>query len=231
MAVSVDGLKAVFRDLGAGAFERVNIWQSAAGDGRITSRIVAGETYSLSYGAEGRLSNYSGPGGYGDYEFDHLGRRTKMTVTVNGQTTATRMVYQGHDVIAELIDEGDNGSIDRRRLYWILPQIDQRIGFVDIEGSIAKAYYYETDQVGSVLQVRDASGAVVNRYIYDAFGNQLPGTFEEVPNRYRFQGREWDEGIQAYYFRYRHYFPETGQFSGPDYGCEDGGGGNGSLSV
>ena len=127
------------------------------------------------------------------------------------------MIYDGTDVVAEIVDEGNDGTVDRQRLYWILPQIDQRIGFVDIVGNTATAYYYITDQVGSVLQVLDSSGTVVNQYNYDAWGNLLPsGSFETVPNRYRFQGREWDENLQAYYFRYRLYFPETGTFSGPD---------------
>ena len=127
------------------------------------------------------------------------------------------MVYDGTDVVADIVDEDGDGIADRRRLYWILPKIDQRVGFVDIVGNTATAYYYITDQVGSVLQVLDSSGTVVNQYNYDAWGNLLPsGSFETVPNRYRFQGREWDENLQAYYFRYRMYFPETGTFSGPD---------------
>ena len=127
------------------------------------------------------------------------------------------MVYDGTDVVADIVDEDGDGIADRRRLYWILPKIDQRVGFVDIVGNTATAYYYITDQVGSVLQVLDSNGTAVNQYNYDAWGNLLKdGSFETVPNRYRFQGREWDERLQTYYFRYRMYFPETGTFSGPD---------------
>ncbi|MEO5368340.1 MAG: RHS repeat-associated core domain-containing protein, partial [Magnetococcus sp. WYHC-3] len=64
---------------------------------------------------------------------------------------------------------------------------------------------------------------VVNQYDYDAFGNTRPEkTFETVPNRYRFQGREWDAYAGHYYYRMRTYVPEWGSFTGPDMNLANG---------
>ena len=41
-------------------------------------------------------------------------------------------------------------------------------------------------------------------------------SYETVPNRYTFQGREYDHERGDYYFRNRVYVPEWGLFSGPD---------------
>lgn len=129
----------------------------------------------------------------------------------------TRMVYDGDDVIADYIDYNGDGIADKIRIYWLYPKIDQRLGFIDIEGANVKVYYYLTDQVGSVIQIVDEDGVVVNQYDYDAFGNpHAANTFEKIENRYRFQGREWDAHRRDYYFRMRVYVPEWGSFTGAD---------------
>jgi RHS repeat-associated protein len=97
----------------------------------------------------------------------------------------------------------------RSRLLFVLLHLDA--------GGQKTFYYYLTDQVGSVMQVIREDGTVVNRYDYDAFGNAVAAnTSEQVENRYRFQGREYDAHRGDYYFRNRTYIPEWGVFTGPD---------------
>ena len=56
-------------------------------------------------------------------------------------------------------------------------------------------------------------GNIVNQYDYDAFGNlHFDNSFETVPNRYRFHGREWDEHRGEYYYRFRNYIPDPTSF-------------------
>ena len=190
--------------------------------GRMATRAVAGRECQYAYDAYGRLIAFTdteNPANDTTYSYDAFGRRVTKTT---GSCT-TRFVYDlpqngGDDVVAELIDEDGDGTVDRKRVYWVLPDIDQRLGFVDYASNgTATTYYYLTDQVGSVMAVLDAGGSVVNRYDYDAFGNLRRGTsFEGVENRYRFHGREWDAERGEYYYRYRTYVPEWGAFSGPD---------------
>jgi len=102
---------------------------------------------------------------------------------------------------------------DHAQLY---PATPGRLLHLDAGGQ-KTFYYYLTDQVGSVMQVIREDGTVVNRYDYDAFGNAVAAnTSEQVENRYRFQGREYDAHRGDYYFRNRTYIPEWGVFTGPD---------------
>ena len=187
--------------------------------GRVQRRTVAGRTYDYQQDAMGRLTaytDYQNTANSATYSYDYRSRRVAMTV--GGITT--RFVYDGDDVVAEFVDEDADNQPDRMRYYWNLPGIDQRIGFVDVDVDTGAAsyYYYLTDQIGSVIAVVNADGDIVNRYDYDAFGNLRRGTsWETVPNRYRFQGREYDAHRGDYYFRLRTYIPEWGMFTGPDF--------------
>ena len=69
----------------------------------------------------------------------------------------------------------------------------------------------------TVYAVLDGAGNVVNRYEYDSFGViDWRHSFEGVPNRYTFQGRELDAERGDYYYRARIYDPDRGTFLGPD---------------
>ena len=204
--------------IGAVEFEFEQTVRDAAG--RITKRTVAGRDYLYDYDGAGRLVEYTDTvdsDNSADYEYDWRGRRT--LVDINAGPT-WRFVYDtGDDPVAALVDWNGNGSVDTTRVYWTLQDIDRRIGFVDIDESTGDAdwYYYLTDQVGSVLAVVDADGDTVNRYDYDAYGNPIPeNTFETVPNRYRFHGREYDAHRGDYHYRHRTYIPEWGLFTSPD---------------
>lgn len=207
--------------MGAVEFEFEETVADAAG--RVTTRTVAGRDYHYAYDGLGRLISYTddqNSANSATYVYDAFGRRVKATVG----NTVTRFVYDipgqgGDDPVAEFIDQDGNGAIDTRRYYWNMPTIDQRLGFLEIdEASGDEAmYYYLTDQVGSVIAVTDDQGDVVNQYDYDAYGNLIAASsFETVPNRYRFHGREYDPERGDYYYRYRVYVPEWGLFTGPD---------------
>ena len=193
--------------------------QFVVNDCRVTSRDMGGRVRNYSYDVLGRLVAYddvSDPDNSATYDYDHLGRRTLMTVGSGASQVITRMIYDGNDVVAEYKYEG--GSLVNRRLYWLDKAIDRRIGFVDIDSNnVASLYWYATDQVGSVIQVMDEFGGVVCQYDYDAFGNiHHANTFETVENRYRFHGREYDEHRGDYYVRNRIYDPCLGMFLGFD---------------
>ena len=143
-------------------------------------------------------------------------------MAVGGARTVMVYDWGGHDVVHETHDangDGDlNDSGDYRRTYWVLPEIDRRIGFVDeLPGGATATYWYVCDANGSVHAVVDADGTVANRYAYDSFGMiDWDWSYETVPNRYAFQGREYDAERGDYHFRNRVYMPEWGLFSGPD---------------
>jgi RHS repeat-associated protein len=186
--------------------------------GRIAERDVNGSVYAYEYTGFGQLvsfTDHDNPGNNASYVYDHAHRRVEMTV---GATT-TRMVYDGQNVVADLVDENGDGAVDRQRVYWRALGMDTLLGFVyvDVDTGATTAYYTLTDQVGSVVGVTNEAGELVSFYDYDAFGNLRSETsYEGVALRYRFQGREWDAHSGMYYFRMRSYLPEYGAFTGPD---------------
>ena len=191
-------------------------------EGRVSRRIFNGRACEYAYDAYGRLVSFAdiAAGSTAAYAYDFAGRRVGKTVG----DARTAMVYDwgGHDVVYETHDangDGDlNDSGDYRRTYWVLPEIDRRIGFVDEHpGGATETYWYVCDGNGSVHAIVDNEGNIVNRYAYDSFGViDWDYSYETVPNRYTFQGREYDHERGDYYFRNRVYLPEWGLFSGPD---------------
>jgi len=83
--------------------------------------------------------------------------------------------------------------------------------------------YYHADGLGSIVALTDPSGAVVERYIYDAFGNATitdalgdPRTTALFNNPYLYTSRELDPESGLYYYRARYYDAGVGRFLGED---------------
>jgi RHS repeat-associated protein len=61
----------------------------------------------------------------------------------------------------------------------------------------------------------DAKGTVVNSYKYDAFGNIVEAK-EQVHNRFKYAGEQYDQVTGQYYLRARFYNPVVGRFTQED---------------
>ncbi len=61
------------------------------------------------------------------------------------------------------------------------------------------------------LPQEDVQSRVLNHYEYDAFGNTIRCE-EQVENRFRYQGEQYDPITQQYYLRARYYNPVIGRF-------------------
>jgi RHS repeat-associated protein len=71
--------------------------------------------------------------------------------------------------------------------------------------------FYGYDGQGSVRFLTDATGAVTDRYTYDAFGSQLAAS-GTTPNVYRYVGEPYDQALQMTYLRARYMYPASGRF-------------------
>ena len=76
-------------------------------------------------------------------------------------------------------------------------------------------YHYACDEMGSITDITDTNGTVLNHYAYDAFGNR---TVEEetVENRFGFAGEMLDAVTGQYYLRARFYNPVIARFLSED---------------
>ena len=75
-------------------------------------------------------------------------------------------------------------------------------------------YHYASDEMGSITHVM-AGADVLNRYEYDAWGN-AEVCEEQVANRFRFNGQQYDPVSQQYYLRARFYNPVIARFTQED---------------
>jgi RHS repeat-associated protein len=146
------------------------------------------------------------------YEYDVLGRRVSRIE--DGVTNF--FIYDGNQVVADLDGDGDI-----LRSYVWGQGIDNLLSFTDHTSS--STYYAIKDHQNTVLAMADASGAVVESYEYDAYGNTtiLDTSGNElsesaIGNRYMFQGREYDSSTGLYYFRSRWYDPDSGRWLSKD---------------
>ncbi len=88
-------------------------------------------------------------------------------------------------------------------------------GLIGKVGSDNVARYYHYDGTGHVRAITDSTGAVVERYDYDAFGT-LRNTPIGLSNDRRFTGEQFDAETAYTFLRARYYDPALGRFISKD---------------
>ena len=76
-------------------------------------------------------------------------------------------------------------------------------------------YYYHRDEQRSTVLIMGSNGRIQNSYQYDAFGVELEGS-EQLSNRIRYTGQQYDSLTEQYYLRARYYNPVLGRFMQED---------------
>ena len=76
----------------------------------------------------------------------------------------------------------------------------------------ASISYYLHNAHGDVTKLVDSAGNVRNSYSYDAFGN-ITSYVEQVENRFRYTGEQFDTATGQIYLRTRYYDPKIGRFT------------------
>jgi RHS repeat-associated protein len=155
------------------------------------------------------------------FTYDYLGRRIQKVVSIGGaQTSQTRYVYFGWNVMAELDASGNV----LRHFVWG-PGIDGTIGGTGGVGGLVMiqdsghTYMPAFDGNGDVTVLLDASngGAIAAKYEYSPFGEllQKSGSYS-ISNPFRWSTKWTDDETSLVYYGHRYYNAATGRFISRD---------------
>lgn len=186
---------------------------------RITrTEIATGETTEYTWDYRNRLTEVVTKDSAGnviqdvEYGYDVYDRRIEKTVDPDGDGPESeqteRFVYDG-DHITLVFDE--NGEQTHRYLHG--PQIDQVLAEEVANGEVRWAL---ADNQGTVRDVIDSDGNVLNHVTYDSFGQITSETISDTDFRFGYTGREFDEETGQYYYRARYYDASVGRFISED---------------
>ena len=167
------------------------------------------------YDTNGNLLNAGSGSNVYDFE-NHLvqsggvtlaydGDGNRVSETVAGVTTKYLVADQNLTGYAQVMDELQSGAVSRVYSYG-LSLISQ-----NLIASSSQLSFYVYDGHGSVRFLTDPTGAVTDRYDYDAFGNLISST-GTTPNNYLFAGEQFDAVLGVYYNRARFYDQRAGRF-------------------
>jgi RHS repeat-associated protein len=161
------------------------------------------------------------------YTYDVLGRRMEKKITDladSSKSYARRFVYDGDNILFEY-----NGSSNMLASYTHSPLapddvLSATVTQAGVTAGLSTAqghYYFLKDALGSITDIMNPSGSVVQKYDYSSFGKLLSikdGAGVDISanpvlkTAFTFTGREWDEESGLYYYRARYYNPEIGRF-------------------
>ncbi|MGD1019825.1 MAG: RHS repeat-associated core domain-containing protein [Verrucomicrobiia bacterium] len=184
-----------------------NLIYDAKGD------LTSDGVWTYTYDYENRLSSASNATMVIVYTHDAAGRLVRRQTS--GASASTNVFcYAGWQLIAEY---DGVGNLQAKYVYGI--DIDEPVRMQ--RGSTK--FFFDSDGLGSVTELANSLGSVVERYSYDVYGTptiyNAGGTIVTASaynNRLMFTGRDRDPDTGLYNYRLRYYSPGLGRFMQPD---------------
>ena len=184
---------------------------------RLTTYTKGGVTSQFTYDKAGNLLKDD----KAKYTYDAFNRNTKVE-TFNGNIQINR--YDAEDLRHEMEENGKLVTFIFRGDEIVTEETQEdKIRYIRTNSLLASDaesartyYHYASDEMGSITHVVDSeANKILNQYEYDAWGN-LTTCNEKVPNRFKFNGQQYDPITQQYYLRARYYNPVIGRFTQED---------------
>src|SRR5207249_5091815 len=127
-----------------------------------------------------------------DFKYDALGDRVDKDVTINSTTTATHFGYDADNNI--WADLNGSNALQTRRFY--LDAIDSVFARQSSSGTTA---WYLPDRLGSIRNVVDSGGSLIDTIAYDGFGVVTSESNTSNGDRYKFAGYQQDSETGLYH--------------------------------
>ncbi|MFM6321527.1 MAG: RHS repeat-associated core domain-containing protein [Microcystis panniformis] len=195
-------------------------------EGNLTKQteIATGKVQELTWDYRNRLVAFVDKDATGketqrvEFTYDALNRRIAKAVDTNPQDTTPpvvrQFIYDGQNILLEFVDSDGAGAnqpvLDTRYLHGA--GVDQVLA----QESAGNVEWHLTDHLGTVRDLVNNSGAVVNHFVYDSFGQVISESNPAIDTRYLFTGREFDKETGLQYNRARYYNQATGRFLSED---------------
>ena len=166
---------------------------------------------NFTYDAQGNILKEISPEGTTSFNYNALNQQTKVT-TATGNTLVNR--YDAENLRAE-IEENE------KLIRFIFHKDEILVETTEENIPVARLIRGYNVVAGDILgdnqsdTITNSNGQVENHYTYDAFGNSLEDK-EDVHNRIKYTGQQYDSITQQYYLRARFYNPILGRFMQED---------------
>jgi RHS repeat-associated protein len=143
-----------------------------------------------------------------DEKFTYDVNNNRISVSLNG----TPQLYTVYDGANPYLDFNGNGQLTER--YLTNPNVlSQFYGQVDANGN---TQWFLTDNLGSVREVVDNGGSVLDAIVYDPYGNILSQTNAANAPRFLYAGGAYDSLTGYDQFGRRYYDPSDGRWTSQD---------------
>ncbi|MCP4136470.1 MAG: hypothetical protein GY754_36210 [bacterium] len=174
-------------------------------DGFLTQKTVGTENTVYEYSSRGELLSVQLPDGrLVEYDHDPMGRR--IAKKIDG-AIVEKYLWEGKTKLLAVYDDADALLIRFEYADSNMPVAMTKNGFT---------YYLGCDHVGTLRIVANASGSVVKRIDYDAYGNIISDSDPAFTVPFGFAGGLHDRDTALVRFGYRDYDPDAGRWTAKD---------------
>ena len=186
---------------------------------QLTAEESPADRKQFSYDRQGGIIEEKNAAGTRRFSYNSRHQQTRVE-TETGSVQENR--YDAEDLRFELLENGRRTSFVYHDGELLQEEGREEQGTSYHLGAGMEAFrrgqelsYYHRDEQLSTVFVTDGQGEIRNSYQYDAFGIPLETT-EQLNNRIRYTGQQYDDVTGQYYLRARYYNPVAGRFMQED---------------
>jgi RHS repeat-associated protein len=198
------------------------------------NRLSSDGTYNYGYDDEGNLTSKTNisTGNQTLYKWDFRNRLTEVDSVISGVNTM--LATYTYDALDRRIGVSEGGSATWTVFDGVSPILDfngsgtQVARYLDgptaagVDGVLARetsggtVAWYLQDRLGTVRDIVDNTGALIDHIDYGVFGNVVSESSTANGDRFKFAGMQYDAVIGLYFDNARWYGPELGSFVSQD---------------